>query len=135
MLNRRKSLESKDLSWQVKDAPCWLYNANILPSSRVFLPCIIKGECVKANSEYIQVMLDDQKYLMELKVRKKYLFQRTVSTDANPSQKNELLASRMKDIQEEEYLTNSNYDSDFGNNMIDAIKEDLYMSYGKTRID
>ena len=128
MLNRRKSMENPDYSWQVKNAPCWLLNDNILPSSKMFLPCRIKELNPIQRSEFIKVLLDDQKYLMELKVKKAFLFQRSEGLKKNINKKSNLLESKMSQIDEENYKTNSLYDSMFGSNPMDQIKEDLYAS-------
>ena len=131
MLNRRKSIETQSFSWQIKDAPCWLLNDNILPSSRMFLPCRIKEQNPIHRSEYIKVLLDDQKYLMELKVKKGFLYQRSEGSREKSRKKSNLLESNMKGIQEEDPVRSSIYDSMFGSNAMDQIKDDLYASLCK----
>ena len=125
-------METEDFTWQIKDAACWLLNDNILPSSRMFLPCRIKEKNPIHQSEYIKVLLDDQKYLMELKVKKAFLYQRSEGSKKKAGKKSNLLASNMKGIEEEEDPNSSSmYDSMFGSNAMDQIKDDLYASLCK----
>lgn len=119
MLNRRKVIEQDNFEWQDEGVPCWLLNENIIPSSRIFLPCKIKEKSIRPNSEFIKVFLDDQRYLMELKVKKRYLFERSPTTNLAESKINELTDYYQSEM------------SLFQSNVVDLLEEEEYKTMSK----
>ena len=102
MLKRRKTIEKLNQQWMVPDETCWLFNDSILPSSRVFLPCRIKT-VRPSEPEYAKVLLDDQRYFMELKVKRRFLFRRTPFAEGQKVPTPKLMESLFPEIEEEEF--------------------------------
>jgi hypothetical protein len=119
MLNRRKVIEKDNFEWQDEGVACWLLNENIIPSSRIFLPCKIKEKSIRPNSEFIKVFLDDQRYLMELKVKKRYLFQRSMTANLPESKISELADYYQSEM------------SLFQSNVVDLLQEDEFKTLSK----
>ena len=70
-----KSQENKkrDLSWQKEGISCWVYNNNILPGKRLFLPIII-NENPEKNSKKIKVILSYNKFASSFKIERNIIF-------------------------------------------------------------
>ena len=72
MLKSREN-EIRDLTWQKKGISCWVYNNNILPGKRIFLPILI-DETPDLNSKKMKVILSYNKFASSFKIHRNLVY-------------------------------------------------------------